>query len=117
MSPYSLHFLNDLLEIIRHLGKRIQSDLHRAVRRFGNHRVQFGKPIILLRTILSKLCATAFLPFEGSARDRLRDRQQGFQIKRRVPAWIEFTMPDHTSTVRALPKVFQRSEERRVGKE
>ena len=54
----SHHLLNHFLEIIRHLGQRLQPDLHQTVGRLGNHRVHFySEAVHLVGIITSRNCA------------------------------------------------------------
>src|ERR1039457_4944490 len=66
----SFVLLNNLLQIIRHLRERYQSDLHRAIGRFANHRVYFREALSFFQIIFAKLCAATFLSLQRRARDR-----------------------------------------------
>ena len=53
------------------------------------------------------MSAAALLAFEGRARDGFGNCEQMFQINRRVPAGIVFTMAMDSDILRAIPKFAQ----------
>ena len=66
---------------------------------FANLRILFG-------IILAKLGATTFLSFERRPRDRFGNSQQVFQIERRMPAGIKFTIASDADVIWRAPKTF-----------
>ena len=68
----SFHFLDDLLQMIRHFRQGFQRMIEPSAA-FRNHRIYFRELVVLVGIIIPELCAAAFLSFERRARDRFRN--------------------------------------------
>src|SRR5436190_4122463 len=91
----STHLLNHLLQLSRHLGNSIESDVHCAIVTAPNNRVHVRKLCILLWIILAKLRTATFLACKRCSRHRFRNSEEISQIERGVPTRVEFTVSAH----------------------
>src|SRR5262249_8364936 len=83
-----LVLLDDLLQIVGHLGKRLAPELHAPVGSLLAHQVELAGRRILVGVIVAEVRAAAFLALDRAARDGLGAGQKVPQIERRVPAGV-----------------------------
>src|SRR5207245_3542280 len=95
--------LNHLFEIIRHFRQSVEAHIHPSIVATPDYRVHVRELRILPGIIFAKLCAATLLSFERGPGHCFGNGQKIFQIKRSVPAGIEFTIPGDADVIRAVP--------------
>src|SRR5215471_7996825 len=99
--------LNHFFQIVGHFRQRFQSHFHAAIIGPSDDGIYFCEAYVFLGIIVAKLRAATLFSLQSCTRDRLRNREQIFQIKSRMPAGIEIAVACDADMLGPFPKGFQ----------